>query len=168
MMKLVLLILLGIFKEIVCVSIVDLKSEVMGSRNSLQAKQIPILPENPINSAAEAVNPCYCKDDVCSCCSKIFSNKDCMKFRWIPEEFRFEFRIMMNGTQLFKRKYSGRNPQPACINVLGFSIFKLCADFRNVHFRGRNMHICLDTFVKYNKKRYLKRFLNLMLLSVLE
>lgn len=129
----------------------------------LQAKQIPILPENPVNSAATTVSsysPCFSKDDVTSCCSTIFTSKNCMKFRWIPDEFRFEFRIMMNGTQLLKRKFTGRNPEPVCMNVLGFSIFKICADFRNVHFRGRNMHLCLDTFIKYNKKRYLKRFRN--------
>lgn len=134
----------------------------------LQAKQIPILPANPINSATETAasySPCTCKDDVCSCCSKVFGTKNCMKFRFIPDEFLFEFRLMLNGTQLMKRKYQGKNPEPSCYSLLGISAIKLCADFSNVHFRGRNMHLCLDTYMKYNKTKYLHRKFDCMLMG---
>lgn len=110
------------------------------------AKQIGV-PSNPVNLLVSRV-PCNCLDGVCGCCTGFllaaFQSKGCMNITYIPEDFAFEFKMIMNDGVLYKRRMSGRNPRPICVSPPRLSFIELCANFYDIYFNGRNMHVCLD------------------------
>jgi Domain of unknown function (DUF4773) len=111
-----------------------------------KAPQIPDVTTDPVQQVSQRI-PCECKTGVCSCCvgGFFFNNKGCMKMKYIPEDFAFEFRMMFNKHTLYKNTLSGKNPRPICISPPRFDNFvELCAKFHDIYFIGRNMHLCLD------------------------
>lgn len=111
-----------------------------------KAPQIPDVTTDPVQQVSQRI-PCECKTGVCSCCvgGFFFNNKGCMKMKYIPEDFAFEFRMMFNKHTLYKNTLSGKNPRPICISPPRFDNFvELCARFHDIYFVGRNMHLCLD------------------------
>lgn len=84
----------------------------------IHQKQMPPLTSNPIQSVTNRI-PCTCKNGLCGCCTggilAYFNSKGCMKLKYIPEDFSFEFKMMMNDVTLYKNKVSGKNPRPICM-----------------------------------------------------
>jgi hypothetical protein len=108
--------------------------------------QIPPVNGDPVQTVTSRL-PCECKNGICSCCINgfFFSNKGCMKIRYIPEDFAFELRMMFNQRTLYKNTISGKNPRPICISPPRFDNWiEMCAKFHDIYFVGRNMHLCLD------------------------
>lgn len=110
------------------------------------AKQIG-LPNNPVGMLVSRV-PCQCASGICGCCTgflfSAFRSKGCMNLTYIPEDFAFEVKMMFNDAVLYRNKMSGRNPRPICVNPPRFDFIEVCANFHDIYFVGRNMHICLE------------------------
>lgn len=110
------------------------------------AKQIG-LPNNPLGMFVSR-GPCTCQNGVCGCCTgfllSAFRSKGCLNLTYIPEDFAFEVKMMMNDAVLYKSKMSGRNPRPICVHPPRFNIIEVCANFHDIYFVGRNMHVCLS------------------------
>lgn len=104
-------------------------------------------PFNPISLLVSRI-PCACTNGVCGCCTgmllQTFNSKGCMNITYIPEEFAFDLKMSMNDRVLYKNRVSGRNPAPVCIRPPRFQFIEVCASFYDIHFIGRNMHICLE------------------------
>uniref|UniRef100_A0A1B0D145 Uncharacterized protein n=1 Tax=Phlebotomus papatasi TaxID=29031 RepID=A0A1B0D145_PHLPP len=92
--------------------------------------------------------PCRCMNGLCACCTGVlmdaFKTKGCMNLRYIPEDFAFQFEMKMNERVLYKNRISGKNPPPICINPPRIGFIEVCANFYDVYFVGRNMHVCLE------------------------
>lgn len=115
-------------------------------KNMLKAPQIPTVTTDPVQQVTSRI-PCECISGICSCCvgGFFFNNKACMKLKYIPEDFAFEFRMMFNKRVLYKNTVSGKNPRPICISPPRFDNWvEMCARFHDIYFIGRNMHLCLD------------------------
>jgi Domain of unknown function (DUF4773) len=115
-------------------------------KDMLKKPQIPPVTGDPVQAVQSRI-PCDCKKGVCSCCfgGLFFSNKGCMKIRYMPEDFAFELKMTFNDNVLYKNTMSGKNPRPICISPPRFGQFlEMCAKFHDIYFIGRNMHICLD------------------------
>ncbi|KFB40919.1 AGAP002733-PA-like protein [Anopheles sinensis] len=108
--------------------------------NQLEGKQLPTFSAAPFGSA----NPCKCLSGICSCCLGVFSMNGCANLTYIPEDFAFEFRMIFNNRVLTKNRISGRNPKPICVHPPRFDFIEVCANFYDVYFVGRNMHVCLE------------------------
>ncbi len=67
-----------------------------------------------------------------------------MNITYIPEEFAFEVKMMMNDAVLYKNRMSGRNPRPICVTPPRIGLIEICANFHDIYFVGRNMHVCLN------------------------
>lgn len=110
------------------------------------AKQIG-LPSNPWGLLINRV-PCNCVSGVCGCCTGMFISAlrsvGCLNITYMPEDFSFEFKMIMNDAVLYKNRVTGRNPPPVCARVPRFNFMKVCASFHDLYFIGRNMHVCLD------------------------
>lgn len=121
------------------------------------------IPSNPLTMVATR-SPCNCKSGLCSCCTGMiisaFKSKGCMKLRYIPEEFAFEFKMMMNDHVLYKNTISGRNPQPVCIAPARIPFVDVCATFSDIYFFGRNMHICLEVGAFFDGYELYNRYMN--------
>ncbi|KAG5677269.1 hypothetical protein PVAND_007040 [Polypedilum vanderplanki] len=118
-------------------------------KEMLRKPQIPPVTTDPVEAVQSRI-PCECKNGICSCCvgGFFFNNKGCMKIKYIPENFAFEFRMMFNGLTLYRNTISGKNPPPICIVPPRFDRFvEMCARFHDIYFVGRNMHLCLDVAV---------------------
>lgn len=112
----------------------------------LKKPQIPPVTTDPVQQVTSRI-PCNCTNGICSCCvgGFFFNNKGCMKLKYMPEDFAFEFRMMFNGHTLYKNTVSGKNPRPICISPPRFDNWiEMCARFHDIYFVGRNMHVCLD------------------------
>uniref|UniRef100_A0A182JXX7 DUF4773 domain-containing protein n=1 Tax=Anopheles christyi TaxID=43041 RepID=A0A182JXX7_9DIPT len=105
-----------------------------------EGKQLPTFSSAPLGSA----NPCKCVHGICSCCLGVFSMNGCANLTYIPEDFAFEFRMIFNNRVLSKRRISGKNPKPICVNPPRFDFIEVCANFYDVYFVGRNMHVCME------------------------
>lgn len=117
-----------------------------GIKDLLKKPQIPPVTTDPVQAVQSRI-PCDCKKGVCSCClgGFFFSNKGCMKLRYMPEDFAFELKMTFNDNVLYKNTMSGKNPRPICISPPRFGQWiEMCAKFHDIYFIGRNMHICLD------------------------
>lgn len=115
-------------------------------KDMIKAPQIPPVTTDPVQQVTSRI-PCECISGICSCCvgGFFFSNKACMKLKYVPEDFAFEFRMMFNKHVLYKNTLSGKNPRPICISPPRFGNFiEMCARFHDIYFVGRNMHLCLD------------------------
>lgn len=110
------------------------------------AKQLG-LPNNPAGVLVQRL-PCTCRNGICGCCTgfllNIFRSKACMNITYIPEEFAFEVKMLMNDRVLYKNMLSGRNPRPICVRPPRLDFIEMCAKFSDVYFIGRNMHFCLS------------------------
>lgn len=112
----------------------------------IKAPQIPPVTTDPVQQITSRI-PCDCTSGICSCCvgGFFFNNKGCMKLKYMPEDFAFEFRMMFNGRTLYKNTVSGKNPRPICISPPRFDNWiEMCAKFHDIYFVGKNMHVCLD------------------------
>lgn len=78
--------------------------------------------------------------------------------RYIPEDFSFEFRMLMNNNVLYKNKVSGKNPPPVCINPRRLPFLEVCANFYDIYFIGRNMHMCLEINGNFNGLEVFNRY----------
>lgn len=67
-----------------------------------------------------------------------------MNLTYIPEDFAFDFRMLVNNRVLYKNKVSGKNPRPVCVNPPRFEYVEVCARFYDLYFVGRNVHVCLE------------------------
>lgn len=115
-------------------------------KDLLKGPQVPPINGDPVQAVQSRI-PCDCKNGVCSCClgGFFFNNKGCMKLKYMPEDFAFEFRMTFNENVLYKNVLSGKNPRPICISPPRFDRWlELCAKFHDIYFVGRNMHLCLD------------------------
>lgn len=115
-------------------------------KDMLKAPQVPPLSPDPVQAVSSRI-PCECKNGICTCCvgGFFFSNKGCMKIKYMPEDFAFELRMLFNDNILYKNTISGKNPRPICISPPRFGQWiEMCAKFHDIYFVGRNMHICLD------------------------
>lgn len=115
-------------------------------KDMLKAPQIPPVNGDPVEAVTSRI-PCECTGGICSCCISgfFFTNKGCMKIKYIPEDFAFELRMTFNDNVLYKNVMSGKNPRPICISPPRFGNWiEMCARFHDIYFVGRNMHICLD------------------------
>uniref|UniRef100_A0A1B0CMQ9 Putative secreted protein n=1 Tax=Lutzomyia longipalpis TaxID=7200 RepID=A0A1B0CMQ9_LUTLO len=92
--------------------------------------------------------PCRCNKGICACCTGMlmdaFKSKGCMNLRYIPEDFAFHFEMKMNDRVLYKNRVSGKNPPPICVNPPRIGFIEVCANFYDIYFVGRNMHVCLE------------------------
>lgn len=77
--------------------------------------------------------------------------------KYIPEEFGFEFKMMINDNVLYKNKVMGRNPPPVCVHPRRFPLVEVCVDFYDIYFVGRNMHMCLEMNANFNGFELLNR-----------
>jgi len=73
-----------------------------------------------------------------------FRTKGCVNITYMPEDFAFELKMLMNDHVLYKNKLTGRNPPPVCVHPPRFPFIEVCANFHDVYFIGRNIHVCLD------------------------
>uniref|UniRef100_A0A182QA49 DUF4773 domain-containing protein n=1 Tax=Anopheles farauti TaxID=69004 RepID=A0A182QA49_9DIPT len=105
-----------------------------------EGKQLPTFSATPLGGA----NPCKCLSGVCSCCLGVFSMNGCANLTYIPEDFAFEFRMIFNNRVLTKNRISGKNPKPICVHPPRFDFIEVCANFYDVYFVGRNMHVCME------------------------
>ncbi|XP_053658824.1 uncharacterized protein LOC128707892 [Anopheles marshallii] len=105
-----------------------------------EGKQLPSFSAAPFGS----VNPCKCLHGICSCCLGVFSMNGCANLTYIPEDFAFEFRMIFNNRVLTKNRISGKNPKPICVHPPRFDFIEVCANFYDVYFVGRNMHVCME------------------------
>lgn len=115
-------------------------------KEMLKDPQVPPVSADPVAAVTSRV-PCDCKNGICSCCigGFFFSNKGCMKIKYVPEDFAFELRMTFNDNILYKNTMSGKNPRPICISPPRFDRWlEMCAKFHDIYFVGRNMHLCLD------------------------
>ncbi|CAH2239528.1 jg21532 [Pararge aegeria aegeria] len=90
---------------------------------------------------------CSCYLGVCKCCTgflmDLFNQKACMKVTYHPGDFAFDVAMSINDRVLYENSVSGKNPRPICISPPRLSNLKVCAQFYNVFFPGRNFHFCL-------------------------
>uniref|UniRef100_A0A182PCJ9 DUF4773 domain-containing protein n=1 Tax=Anopheles epiroticus TaxID=199890 RepID=A0A182PCJ9_9DIPT len=107
---------------------------------AVEGKQLPTFSSAPLGSAT----PCKCLHGICSCCLGVFSMNGCANLTYIPEDFAFEFRMIFNNRVLSKRRISGKNPKPICVHPPRFDFIEVCANFYDVYFVGRNMHVCME------------------------
>ncbi|XP_038113999.1 uncharacterized protein LOC6054296 [Culex quinquefasciatus] len=109
------------------------------------SKQLPPLPSNPLSGVTSFIkNGCQCVSGICSCCTGVFSLNGCMNLTYIPEDFAFDFRMLINNRVMYRNKIAGKNPKPVCINPPRLDFIEVCARFYDLHFIGRNMHVCLE------------------------
>ncbi|XP_059614298.1 uncharacterized protein LOC132260292 [Phlebotomus argentipes] len=98
--------------------------------------------------ASDKRRPCKCKGGLCACCTgmlmQTLQTKGCMNLRYIPEDFAFHFEMKMNDMTLYKNRISGKNPPPICINPPRIGFIEVCANFYDIYFVGRNMHVCME------------------------
>lgn len=80
-----------------------------------------------------------------------------MNLTYVPEDFSFEVKMLMNDAVLYKRKMSGRNPRPVCVHPPRLNFIELCASFHDIYFVGRNMHVCLDMDVNFREYPLINR-----------
>lgn len=110
------------------------------------------LPANPVGVLTNRV-PCNCQTGVCGCCTGFLlaalRTKGCLNLTYIPEDFAFEVKMMMNDAVLYKNRMSGRNPRPICVHPPRLDFIELCANFHDIYFVGRNMHFCLNMDAKF-------------------
>lgn len=118
---------------------------------SLQSKQLPPLSANPLAPISNVLvnrTPCTCQNGFCGCCTGLFlstwGSRGCMNLTYIPEDFAFEFKMLMNNNVLYKNKITGKNPRPICVEPPRFPYIEVCANFYDVYFVGRNIHVCLE------------------------
>lgn len=72
-------------------------------------------------------HPCHCLSGVCSCCTGILldllKTNGCMNVTYIPEEFAFELKMMINDRVLYKNTVTGNIiPNRIRIRFLEFKI----------------------------------------------
>lgn len=125
------------------------------------------LPASLFGSIASALKrPCDCQRGICGCCTgMIFSalrQMGCMNITYHPDDFSFEFKMLMNNAVLYKNRVTGRNPPPVCVRMPRFSFVKVCASFFDLHFIGRNMHVCLEMSAFFQESEIFNRYLQLI------
>ena len=133
-------------------------------KEMLKKPQIPPVTGDPVEAVTSRI-PCECKNGICSCCvgGFFFSNKGCMKIKYIPEDFAFELKMMFNERTLYKNIVSGKNPRPICISPPRFGeLVEMCAKFHDIYFIGRNVHMCLDLNVSFGDYDLIDRQFNCM------
>ncbi|XP_052737626.1 uncharacterized protein LOC112042996 [Bicyclus anynana] len=90
---------------------------------------------------------CTCSLGVCKCCTgflmDLFNQKACMKVTYHPGDFAFDVAMSFNDRVLYENSVSGKNPRPICISPPRLTNLKVCAQFYNIFFPGRNFHFCL-------------------------
>lgn len=123
------------------------------------AKQFA-LPANPLSGLLRA--PCECRRGVCGCCTgMLFSalrQLGCMNITYSPEDFSFEFKMIMNNAVLYNQRVTGRNPPPVCVRMPRFSFLRMCASFYDLYFVGRNMHVCMEMSGYFQDSEVFNRF----------
>lgn len=106
--------------------------------------------------------PCECDKGVCGCCTgMLFSalrQMGCLNITYHPEDFSFEFKMIMNNAVLYKNRVTGRNPPPVCVRVPRLNFIKMCASFYDLHFIGRNMHVCLEMSAYFQENEIFNRY----------
>ncbi|XP_058455174.1 uncharacterized protein LOC131432721 [Malaya genurostris] len=128
-------------RDLIYTNIVRLKTTK--EQNQL-LKQDLSLPTNPIHGVTGLLtNGCQCINGLCSCCTGIFSMRGCINLTYIPEDFAFDFKMLVNNRVLYRNKITGRNPPPVCIAPPRLDFIEVCARFYDLYFFGRNMHVCL-------------------------
>lgn len=129
------------------------------------SKQIA-LPDNPFGFLTNRV-PCDCDKGVCGCCTGLFFTAlrqfSCLNITYLPEEFSFELKMIMNNAVLYKSRVTGRNPPPVCVRVPRLNFIKICASFYDLYFVGRNMHVCLEMGAFWGQTEVFNRYVFLKL-----
>ncbi|XP_050072185.1 uncharacterized protein LOC126560067 [Anopheles maculipalpis] len=118
-----------------------LRSLARTKEKEAEGKQLPTFSAAPFGSPS---SPCKCRHGICSCCLGVFSMNGCANLTYIPEDFAFEFRMIFNNRVLTKNRISGKNPKPICVHPPRFDFIEVCANFYDVYFVGRNMHVCME------------------------
>lgn len=72
-----------------------------------ELKQFPV---NPTTMVVDR-SPCKCDKGLCACCTgfilSVVNSKACMNLKYIPEDFAFEARMMVNNYEVYKTRLSG-------------------------------------------------------------
>ncbi|KAG4068010.1 hypothetical protein HA402_010696 [Bradysia odoriphaga] len=101
---------------------------------------------------------CSCQAGVCGCCTGVllstFRTKGCMNITYIPEEFAFDVKMIVNDAAMYKTRMSGRNPRPICVTPPRIGLIEICAVFHDIYFVGRNMHVCLTMEAIFKDMNY--------------
>lgn len=131
------------------------------SRQSALLKQLS-LPANLLGNLASTFRrPCECDNGVCGCCTgMLFSalrQMGCLNITYHPDDFSFEFKMLMNNAVLYKNRVTGRNPPPVCVRVPRLNFIKMCASFYDLHFIGRNMHVCMEMSAYFQENEVFNR-----------
>lgn len=130
------------------------------SRQAALLKQLN-LPANLFGNLAFR-RPCECDNGICGCCTgMLFSalrQMGCMNITYHPDDFSFEFKMIMNNAVLYKNRVTGRNPPPVCVRVPRLNFIRMCASFYDLHFIGRNMHVCLEMSAYFQENEVFNRY----------
>lgn len=133
--------------------------EIYQSRQTI-AKQL----SNPLGFLAGR-SPCECRAGVCGCCTGLLFSAlrqlGCLNITYNPEDFSFEFKMLMNNAILYRTRVTGRNPPPVCVRMPRFTFLKMCASFYDLYFVGRNMHVCLEMTAFFQDSEMFNRFVEL-------
>lgn len=89
-----------------------------------------------------------------------------MNLTYIPEEFAFDFRMLVNNRVLYRNRVSGKNPRPVCVNPPRFDYVEVCARFYDLYFVGRNVHVCLEMNGSFEGYELFSRYAIAMLVYV--
>lgn len=107
-------------------------------------------------------SPCECQNGICGCCTgMLFSalrQLGCLNITYHPEDFSFEFKMLMNNAVLYKNRMSGRNPPPVCARIPRLSFIRMCASFYDLKFVGRNMHVCMEMSAFFRENEVFNRY----------
>lgn len=72
-----------------------------------ELKQFPV---NPTTMVVDR-SPCTCDKGLCACCTgfilSVVNSKACMNLKYIPEDFAFEAKMMINKYEVYKTRLSG-------------------------------------------------------------
>ncbi|XP_021700084.1 uncharacterized protein LOC110676455 [Aedes aegypti] len=136
-------------------------SRAKGDSEDINALSKQLLSPNPLATVSGYFkNGCQCSNGLCSCCTGVFSLRGCMNLTYIPEEFAFDFRMLVNNRVLYRNRVSGKNPRPVCVNPPRFDYVEVCARFYDLYFVGRNVHVCLEMNGSFEGYELFSRELN--------
>lgn len=135
-------------------------AELEPEYNQGLSKQLA-LPDNPFGFLTNKV-PCDCDKGICGCCTGMFITAlrqlGCVNITYLPEEFSFELKMIMNNAVLYKSRVTGRNPPPVCVRMPRLNFIKVCASFYDLYFVGRNMHVCLEMGAYFGQTEVFNRY----------
>ncbi|XP_068626438.1 uncharacterized protein [Battus philenor] len=116
--------------------------------------QSPIQQTEVTNSPVEEVEgqvvrfPCTCLKRQCGCCTgsilERIRMKACGNITFVPEDFIFDVRLIVNNNTVVRRRVSASDPPPICFNPRRAPFVRVCAEISDIRIRNGNAFACLD------------------------